>query len=146
MKPKILLQLAAFFVLFIVVGHTIGHFTGKTAISPADKQVVTQMKQHKLSFNNSMRSWGDFYEGFSLDVSLILIVFTVIFSMLSTLAKKHPKVCYRLLWPYLLCFIGFTISSFAYFFIIPGVANLIICVLVISAMRQLRKESKTDTL
>jgi hypothetical protein len=146
MKPKILLRIAALLVLFIVIGQAIGHFNGKATLSPVDKNLIGQMQQHKFNIHSSLRSWGDFYEGFSLDVSLVVIVFTVVFSMLSNIAKKHPKVCLHLLWPYLFCFIGFTLSSLCYLFIIPGIANLIICVLIVWSMLQLHKQAKLFSL
>ncbi len=146
MKPKILLRIAALLVLLIVIGQAIGHFNGKAILNPVDKDIVGNANQHQFSVHTSLRKWGDFYEGFSLDVSLVLIVFTVVFSMLSHIAKKHPKVCLHLLWPYLICFIGFTLSSLCYLFIIPGIANLIICVLIILSMLQLHKQAKLFSL
>ncbi len=146
MKPKILLRIAALLVLLIVIGQAIGHFNGKAILNPVDKKLIGQMNQQQFNVHGSLRRWGDFYEGFSLDVSLVLIVFTVVFSMLSHIAKKHPKVCLHLLWPYLICFAGFTLSSLCYLFIIPGIANLIICVLVIWSMVQLHKQAKLASL
>ena len=146
MRPKILLRIAALLVLLIDIGQAIGHFNGKALLNPVDKDIIGKTNQHQFSVHASLRKWGDFYEGFSLDVSLVLIVFTVIFSMLSHIAKKHPKVCLHLLWPYLVCFAGFTLSSLCYLFIIPGIANLIICVLIISSMLQLHKQAKLASL
>jgi hypothetical protein len=142
MKPKVSLRIVALLTLLVAAGHTIGHFTRKITTDIAGVQVIKQMEQYKFNFNGSMRSWDNFYEGLSLDVALILFIFTIIFSMLAGIVKKHPKVCYNMLWPYLICYVGFTITGFCYFFIIPAITTLIICLLIIFTMWQLRKQPR----
>ncbi len=141
MKPKLLLRITSLLTLFIAIGHIMGHITRKVTTVPAGKEVIRQMESYKFNFNGSMRSWDNFYEGLSLDVSLVLIIFAVIFSMLSVIAKKHHKMCYNMLWPYLVVNIGFAITSFKYFFIVPGITFVVICLLLIYAMLQLRQHS-----
>lgn len=139
MKPKILLRITVFVTLLYAFGHIMGHFTRKQTTDPADKEVIRQMEAYKFDVGGSMRSWDNFYEALSLDSALFLIFFTVIFWMLSGFAEKYPKVVYTLLWPILICFIGFTITHYLYVFMIPTVLSLIICLLLIVVQMQLRK-------
>jgi hypothetical protein len=140
MKPKILLRITFFVTLFYAFGHIMGHLTRKQTTDPVDKEVIRQMEQYKFNVNGSMRSWDNFYEALSLDSALVLVVFTIIFWILSGIVEKHPSIVYKLLWPILLCFIGFTITHFLYVFMIPTVMSLIICIGIITTMIQIRKQ------
>jgi hypothetical protein len=140
MKPKILLRITVFVTLFYAFGHIMGHLTRKETTDPVNKEVIRQMEQYKFDVNGSMRSWDNFYEALSLDSALVLVVFAVIFWILSGIAEKHPSVVYKLLWPILICFIGFTITHFLYVFMIPTVMSLITCILIIVTMIQVRRQ------
>ncbi|MES2274877.1 MAG: hypothetical protein V4592_02565 [Bacteroidota bacterium] len=139
MKPKTLLRIAVFVTLFYAFGHVMGHLTRKQTTDPVNKEVIRQMEQYKFNVNGSMRSWDNFYEALSLDSGLVLVVFAIIFWMLSGMAEKYPRVVYQLLWPILICFIGFTITHFLYVFMIPTVISLITCIMIIAAMIQIRR-------
>jgi hypothetical protein len=140
MKPKILLRITVFVTLFYAFGHIMGHLTRKQTTDPVDKEVIRQMEQYKFNVNGSMRSWDNFYEALSLDSALVLVVFAFIFWILSGIAEKHPGIVYKLLWPILICFIGFTITHFLYVFMIPTVMSLITCILIITTMIQVRRQ------
>lgn len=139
MKPKILLRITAFVTLFYAFGHVMGHLTRKQTTDPVNREVIRQMEQYKFNVNGAMRSWDNFYEALSLDSAIVLMVFTIVFWMLSGMAEKYPGVVYQLLWPILLCFIGFTTTHFLYVFMIPTITSLITCILIIAAMIQLRR-------
>ncbi len=139
MKPKILLRVTVFVTLFYAFGHVIGHLTRKQTTDPVDKEVIRQMEQYKFNVNGAMRSWDDFYVALSLDSALVLVVFASIFWMLSGMVEKYSSVVYILLWPILMCLIGFTITDFLYVFMIPTVTSLIICILIIAVMIQVRR-------
>jgi ABC-type proline/glycine betaine transport system permease subunit len=140
MKPKILLRITVFVTLFYAFGHIMGHLTRKETTDPVNKEVIRQMEQYKFNVNGSMRSWDNFYEALSLDSALVLVVFAIIFWILSGIADKHQSVVYKLLWPILICFIGFTITHFLYVFMIPTVMSLITCILIIATIIQLRRQ------
>jgi hypothetical protein len=140
MKPKLLLRITVFVTLFYAFGHIMGHLTRKQTTDPVDKEVIRQMEQYKFNVNGSMRSWDNFYEALSLDSALVLVVFASIFWLLSGIVQKYPRVVYKLLWPILICFTGFTITHFLYVFMIPTVISLINCILIITTMIQLRRQ------
>src|SRR5882757_6614641 len=128
MKPRIILRITVFVTLFYAFGHIMGHLTRKQTTDPIDKEVIRQMEEYKFDVNGSMRSWDDFYEALSLDVSLVLVVFTVMFWMLSGMSEGNPKICFNLLCPMLICFAGFTVTDFLYVFMIPTVTSLLVCI------------------
>lgn len=143
MKPKLLLRIASLLTLFIAIVHIMEYISRKVTTDPTGIAVIRQMETYKFNFNGSVRSLDNFYEGLSLNLSLVLIIFAVIFAMLSVIAKKHHKVCYNMLWPYLICNIGFAITGFRYFFIVPGITFAAICLVIIYAMFQLHQHSKS---
>lgn len=142
MKPKILLRITVFVTLFYAFGHIMGHLTRKETTDPAGKALIRQMEQYKFNANGSIRSWDNFYEALSLDSALVLIVFATIFWILSGIAEQYPRIVYKLLWPILICFAGFTVTHYLYVFMIPTVMSLVNCVLIGGAMVQLRRELK----
>lgn len=145
MRPKLLLRIAAFFTLFVAVGHTIGNCTRKATTDAGQQEVIKKMESFKFDFNGSVRSWDNFYEGLSLDTSITLVVFTVLLWLIAGSANKYPVFCTSLLWAILVCFIGFTITGFMYFFIVPAICTLLASLLVIAAIFQLRKLSPINS-
>ena len=139
MKPKILLRIAVFVTLFYAFGHIMGHLTRKQTTDPSGKEVIRQMEQYKFNANGYMRSWDDFYEALSLDSVIVLVGFAIICWMFSGMVEKYPRIVYKLLWPILICFIGFTVTDYLYVFMIPTVTSLIICIVIIVAMIQIHK-------
>jgi hypothetical protein len=142
MKPKLMLRIVALLTLFVAVGQTISHFTRRVADDPAGAAVIHHMEQYKFSIGGTTRSWDDFYDGFSLELALVMFIFTAVFTLLAGIAKKHPKICYNMLWPYLLCYTGFTIVGFADFFAVPAISTLLCCILMVMTMVQLRRSHK----
>src|ERR1700761_5093488 len=142
MKPKLLLRLVALLTLFVAVGHSIGHFTRKVTDDPAGIAVMHHMEQYKFSIGGVMRGWDNFYDGISLELALVMFVFTAMFTMLAGLAKKHPKICFNMLWPFLICYTGFTVIAFIDLFAVPAVSTLLCCILIVITMVQLRRTHK----
>jgi len=145
MRPKLLLRIAAFFILFVAVGHTIGNCTRKATTDARQQEIFKKMADYKFDFGGSMRSWDNFYEGMTLDVSLTLVIFTVLLWLISGSAHKYPVFCTSLLWAMLTCFIGFTIIGFLYFFVVPATCTLIASLLLIVVIFQLRKLSPINS-
>jgi hypothetical protein len=140
MKSKISLRIIAVLVLLFDIGHTSAYFTQKQSTDPTNKEVIRQMYQYKFNRQGSMRSWGDFYTALSFDLSIVLVAIIIMIYMLSGMEKKHPKICYKLLWPILLCFVGVTANAFCYIFVVPAVTGLVICILILWAMVKLYKQ------
>lgn len=145
MKPKLSLRIAAFFIFFVAVGHTLGHYTRKIGADAGSRDVLKHMEQYKFNFNGATRSWDNLYEGLSLDVSLTLFVLTVVYGLLANACKKYPELCYKLLWVFLVCFVGFTIIGFRNFFLVPAITTLLVCVFTVMAMMKLRRRPKYDS-
>ena len=144
MRPKLLLRIAAFCILFVAVGHTTGNITRKQTTDVQQQEVFKKMEDVKFDFFGSVRSWDNLYNGLSIDVSIMLVVFTVLLWKISGAANTYPEFCIRLLWPVLACFVLFTITGFMYFFIVPAISTLLACIFIIIAMIQLNSKSKTQ--
>jgi len=145
MQPKLLLRISAFFTLFVAVGHTLGNCTRKATTDAHQQEIFKKMEGYKFNFGGSMRSWDNFYDGMSLDVSVTLAVFTVLLWLISGSAKKYPVFCTSLLWTILACFVGLTIIGFMYFFVVPATCTLIASLLILVVIFQLRKLSPINS-
>lgn len=145
MQPKLLLRIAACCIFFVAVGHTIGNITRKQTTDAQQQEVFKKMEDFKFDFNGSVRSWDILYNGMSIDVSISLVVFTVLLWKISSATNTYPEFCTKLLWPVLVCFVLFTITGFMYFFIVPAISTLLACIFVVIAMLKLRPVSNPST-
>jgi len=143
MQPKLLLRIAAFCIFFVAVGHTTGNITRKQTTDAHQQEVFKKMEDVKFDFFGSVRSWDNLYNGLSIDVSITLVVFTVLLWKISTAATQYPEFCIKLLWAILVFMILFTITGFIYFFWVPAVSTLLAGVFIAIAMFQLKKSFNT---
>src|ERR1700748_1069165 len=119
MNPKLLLRIAAVLVLLNAIGHTIVHFTRKEIDDPVIKDVINQMEIHQFKFGGSVCSLDGFLTGNSLATAITLFVMAALLWVLSGVSVKDARICATVLTPLLFIFIGFTITSALYFFIVP---------------------------
>ena len=77
MIPKILLRVAAFVMLLHTIGHAFGHLTWKQASDSTKQEVINKMTQKQFPFMGSVRSMGDYYNGygFASTIALLFVVF-----------------------------------------------------------------------
>jgi hypothetical protein len=139
MKPKLLLRIAAVAILIHILGHMMGHSKWKEPADPVRQEVVRQMLENKAPFMGSVRSMGDYYEGYSLCITATLIMMMLIAWSLSGTASENPAVTSKALLPLSLCLIAFSVVEFIYFFAFAASISLVAGVLVGAASLQLRK-------
>jgi len=123
--PKLLIRIAAGCMLFFAFGHSMGHFTRHDVDDPKVKEVLQIMTGNKFDFFGHITSYDQMYTGISLNLIFTLIAFTILLWHISNISKDDKKSAIKLLLPVTLCVFGFSITSFLYFFPVPGITCLI---------------------
>lgn len=126
---KILLRVAAGCLLFFALGHSIGHFTRHNVADSKAKEVLRQMTENKFDMFGQMRSYDENYTGMSLNLIITLLTLASILWLVSSQIEKQPMLARNILIPITICILGFSITSFLYFFTIPAVTCLIASIL-----------------
>jgi hypothetical protein len=79
------------------------------------------------------RTYWDFYVGFGLFVSVILLLAMVLAWQLGGLRKESLALMRGTAWTFPLCFAAITVLSWKYFFIIPIVFSIVITLCLAAA-------------
>lgn len=140
MKPKLLLRLAAGCILFHIAGHLMGHSTWREGNDPVRQEVIRQMTEYKFPFMGVSRSMGDYFEGYSWNMTFTLIMILLILWITSSSATALPSLSVKILVPVLLCLLAFAIADYIYFFPLVAITCLMAAVLIGISILQIRKQ------
>jgi hypothetical protein len=125
MRPVIFLRIASVLTLVHAVLHTIGGVFG--APEPGVQQAtVAVMKANEFAVMGAMRSYGDFYLGFGLVVSVFLTMEAVVFWQLGSLAKIDAVRLRPVLATFLVGYLCAAVVSYRYFFFAPVITEMLI--------------------
>jgi hypothetical protein len=133
MTPKIFFRIAAVLLLLFSAGHTAGFRDIKPEWGV--DALVSSMKTIHFEVQGFQRCYYDFYEGFGLFVSVLLVLAAVVCWQLGSLDAamlKSFKVSY---WGLTLCFAVVSFLSWRYFFMAPLVfSSLVTLCLILAAL------------
>jgi hypothetical protein len=140
MSPKIWYRALAVVLAFFTLGHTIGT---RHAITPAPQEaaVISAMQGYQVPVMGFMRTYWDFYRGFSVSITVLLAALAVIAWQLGTLGQRNPREALPLAITVLLACIGQAIISFAYFFTAPMVTSIASVVCAGAGLLALRRQA-----
>lgn len=141
MKPKLLIQLAAACILFFALGHSIGHFTRYDVKDLKAQQLQKMMIDNKFDMFGQMRSYDENYNGMSLNLIITLIAFAIILFIISNIDQGNKNLVIKLIYPILICILGFSITSFLFFFTLPAITCLIASILLGLAIYSFQKNN-----
>ncbi|MCX7928955.1 MAG: hypothetical protein N2558_04740 [Patescibacteria group bacterium] len=139
MSPKFFLRLSVGCLLFFALGHSIGHFTRHNVSDPKAKEILRQMSENKFDMFGQMRSYDENYTGMSFNLILTLLTFAVVISLLTSQTEKYPRFIRNILIPISVCLLGFSVTSFIYFFYIPAVTSMLAYIFVTLSILSLSK-------
>ena len=139
MKPFWLYRVAAVLLLLFSAGHTVGF--RKTKPEWGIDAIVNAMKTTSFYVNGFPRTYWDFYVGFGLFVSLLLLFAALVCWQLGGLNMAALKSMPFLTWSLVICFVGVTYLSWRYFFIPPLVFSIAITVVLGLAAWSIRAAS-----
>ena len=128
MKPWIWFRALAIILAIFTLGHTLGTVHAITA-APEEAGVIASMQGYRVPVMGFLRTYWDFYRGFSISISVLLATLMVIAWQLATLSRHNPREALPLAVTLLLACVGQAILSFIYFFTAPMVMSVaaVIC-------------------
>src|SRR6202023_359561 len=115
------------------------------AAAGGQQATVAVMKANEFAVMGVMRSYGDFYMGLGLVVSVFLAVEGVVFWQLGSLAKTDALRLRPILATFLVGYLCAAVVSYRYFFAAPVVTEILIAVclgLAIAFARQVAVEER----
>src|SRR5277367_2441023 len=131
MRASWFYRIAAVLLLLFSIGHTLG-FRQTDPQWKADAVVADMQKIH-FNAQGFDRSYWDFFVGFGLFVSVFLLLSAILAWQLGGLKAEVLTMIPAVKWSLALCFIGVTILSWKYFFVVPVVFSSVITLCLIVA-------------
>jgi len=95
--------------------------------------LVADMQKIHFNAQGFDRSYWDFFVGFGLFVSVFLLFAAILAWQLSGMKAEILAMIPAVKWSLALCFIGITILSWKYFFVVPVVFSSVIMLCLIVA-------------
>lgn len=142
MKPKLLLRIASFLMLFHAVPHTIGTLTAKKV---TDEQALKTLDMMSAVFvpmfsGPSSSTYFDFYFGYGLSSTITLLALCALFWVLAGQAEEAPLRVRNLLLPLLAAMIGYAVVDFIYFFAVPAITCTLTALCIAISVARLSKK------
>lgn len=123
MKAWIWYRALAVILAFFTLGHTVGT-THAVTTAPEEAAVIAAMHGYRVPVMGFLRTYWEFYRGFSIFITVLLAMLAVIAWQLATLSRRNPREALPLGVTVLLACVGQAIVSFAYFFTAPIVTSV----------------------
>jgi hypothetical protein len=137
MKTSTLLRAAAVLSLLHFLGHSVG-FPWTPSDGDQSAAVLGGMKSFRFDVFGSTRTYWDFYLGFGLTISVLLLLEAVVLWFLASVAVKEPRQARRFIGVFLLANLAQVALVLRFFFLPPlilSVANTLCLVLALWVSR-----------
>jgi hypothetical protein len=118
MKAWIWFRALAVILAVFTLGHTVGTMSNITN-SPEEGAVISAMQSIRLPVMGFTRSYWDFYRGFSVTISVLFAVLTVIAWQLGSLSQRNPGAAVPIATTLLIGCTANAIVAWKYFFAAP---------------------------
>ena len=122
MKPTIWFRALAVVLAIFTFGHTVGTRHAITT-APQEAAVIAAMQGYRVPVMGFLRTYWEFYRGFSVYISVLLATLMVLAWQLGTLSRRNPQATLPLAVTMLLACVSQVIVSFIYFFGGPMVTS-----------------------
>jgi hypothetical protein len=127
MKPTLFLRIASILTVLLFAGHTSG-YPWTPATGEQEMAAVAQMKAHAFDVAGAMRTYWDFYVGFGLAISVLMLAIGVALWQVAAMAKKNAGNLRPIMVTFFLAFVITAILDLQYFFVIPLVFAIAISI------------------
>jgi len=126
MKASLLYRISSILLLLFAAGHTVGF----RQIDPhwGVDSLVQSMKTIHFNANGSERTYWDFFVGFGLFVTVLLVFASIIAWQFGSLPSATLAAMRISAWGFAVCFVVVAYLSWRYFFVIPVVFSIAISV------------------
>ena len=130
MTPSLFYRIAAVLLVLFAAGHTLGF--ARTDPTWGVDALVGSMRSSRFAVQGVQRSYWDFYVGFGLFVTLFLLFSALLAWALGSLPAGTLALMPLVRWGLAGCFVGVTVLSFRYFFVIPATISGLttVCLLI----------------
>lgn len=133
MRATLLLRIASVLAFLHAAGHTIGGVLGKPRNGAEEIAVIDTMKEHFFHVMGSIRSYWDFFFGYGVNASVVMLVTAIVFWQLGTIAKSNSMQVRPIILVLGLQFLVTAAIAWRYFFIAPAVMEIVIAICAIWA-------------
>jgi hypothetical protein len=140
MKSKLLLRIAAGLIFIHLLGHSIGHATWDAPEDGKMQEVVAAMKGNKAEFMGSVKSMGDYYNGYSLMIFGVFGMTILILWFVSGFAPEHKDIARKILFPIGITYVFFGVVEYIGFFLFAAAMSFAAGVLVLVAVAFLNRD------
>jgi len=141
MKPILWFRALAVVLGLFTLGHTVGTIHPITD-SPREAAVISAMQSYRVPVMGFLRTYWEFYRGFSISITVLLATLAVIAWQLGSLARQNPRAALPLAVTLLLACVGQAILCFIYFFTAPMVLSTLSVVLAAVAVALTARDSR----
>jgi hypothetical protein len=126
MSPKIFVRIAAFAVLLLLIGQSLGMVMWDSPADVQKKAVVQMMKAVNTPFMGSTKSLADYYNG---DNWLIFgfhgLVIFILWVLSAQIGSPQKRVAVAIVSAIALIYLVFSVVYFLYFFPLPIILSLL---------------------
>ena len=131
MKASLLYRIASVLLVLFALGHTFGF--RRTRPEWRVEPLLASMRENHFLVDGFSRTYWDFYVGFGLFVSALLLFAALVSWQLGGLAADAWVLMHGTAWALAICFAVVTVLSWRYFFIAPLVFSIAITTCLIAA-------------
>jgi hypothetical protein len=123
--PTLSLRIASVLTFVHAVLHTVGGVFG-TPAAGVQQATVALMKANQFPVMGLTRSYWDFQLGLGLGVTVMLLVESVVFWQLGSLARTDAAQVRPIVVTFLIGYLALAVNSYAFFFLPPAIAEIVI--------------------
>src|SRR5438046_10015605 len=131
MKASLLYRIASVLLILFAIGHTLGF----RRVDPRWKldSIIVALRSTHFEVQGLNRTYWDFYVGFGLFVTVLLLFTAILTWQLGGLPKDHLSEMRLVAWSLAACFVVVTFLSWKYFFIVPVIFSGVVAICLILA-------------
>src|SRR5882724_9378541 len=131
MKVSLFYRVASGLLILFAVGHTLGF----RRVDPhwGIDSVIAALRSTRFDVQGLNRTYWDFYTGFGLFVTVLLVFVAVLAWQLGGLPKDSLSAMPVVTWGLAACFVVVTFLSWKYFFMVPIIFSGVITICLIFA-------------
>ncbi len=129
MSATLLYRIAAVLMVLFAVGHTFG-FLLFTPSTPEGLAVRDAMNNVHFSVGGTTFSYGGFYRGFGLSITVNMLFMALLAWHLGTLARTAPQTIGMVGWGFLVVQLAGLALSFRYFAAAPAAFSSVVAICV----------------
>jgi hypothetical protein len=131
MKASLLYRIASILLILFALGHTLGF----RRLDPRWKldSIIAALRSTHFEVQGLNRTYWDFYVGFGLFVTVLLLFAALLAWQLGGLSKERLSAMPIITWGWAGCFVVVTFLSWKYFFIVPVIFSCVVTICLILA-------------